>query len=143
MRPQVLPPPPPRRWRPRRRPRRRLPFRIPFLPFLRSDLPAEEPLEDDRDDFDDLEEDRDDLDDFEEDRDTFDSSDDVEDMDVDEPEDRRSPLRWGWRPRGTSRSELRLGMGVSFNRCLKRKYRRSCDQVINGILNGAGAKCKV
>ena len=131
MRPQVLPPPP-RRWRPKRRPRRTLPFRIPFLPFLRSDMPpSEEPLEEDRDD----------LDDFEEDGDT---SDDVED--TDEPEDRRSPLRWRWGrppPRGTSsRSELRLGMVVSFNRCLKRSYGRSCDEVINGILNGSGAKCE-
>ena len=35
-----------------------------------------------------------------------------------------------------------LGMVVSFNNCLKRTYRKSCDQIINDILTGSGAKCK-
>ena len=91
-------------------------------------MPSEEPLKEDRDDLGDLEEDGD-------------ASDD--DEDTDEPEDRRSPPRWRWgRPpsRGIS---SRLGMVVSFNRCLKRSYKRSCDEVINGILNGTGAKCEI
>jgi len=84
-------------------------------------------------DRDDLDEDIDDP--LEEDRDGLDEE------DVDEPEDRRSPVRWRWGRMGSRRSEQRLGMVVSFNRCIKRSYRRSCDQVINGILSGARAKC--
>ena len=105
-------------------------------------MPSEEASAEDRGDLeednDDLDEDNDDL--IEEDRDGLDEE------DLDEPEDRRSPVQWRWgtRPsRGTRRSEERLGMVVSFNRCIRRSYRRSCDQVINGILNGAGKKCEI
>merc|ERR1719188_230601 len=144
----------------RRRPRFVLP-RIPGIPFFgRSDAPLDKTHGDDRDDLDltkDLDDGHETQDEEEEDRDDIDDHDELDDDDLDdlaedrdalefddedEAEDRRSPLRWRrgrrWRGRGRRaaarrRNQVMLGMVVSFNNCLKRTYRRSCDQIGNDI----------
>merc|ERR1719188_2803759 len=126
--------------------------------------------EEDRDDIDDHDElDDDDLDDLAEDRDALEFDDEDEAEDRRSPLRWRRGRRWGgrWRRRGRwgrgrrgrgrrgrrgrgrgrraaarRRNQVMLGMVVSFNNCLKRTYRRSCDQIINDILTGSGAKCK-